>query len=348
MRSNQVSSVRTSDYTTVETAIKLFFEDTAGWVETKKIASRIQRNYNTTRFILNKLTKPGKKNEKPVLLKQRAGREVVYRVNRSYPDELIRMQQLPNVKFTEIHGLCLYIDELFNNQKGILGIDCFLCDGSVTSQFICNSCGHHFRTGSFKYHAQFGTARDMSFSFGVGKGSLTIWLNCSDSPLRFRDFQHFLTFIHAKTGVRVWENLKFWRVKQFGLNIDGIKIEIDEKPYRNNKPIMEFFRLSNWGSWFAQKYKKKLWDGLKEVEINRNEFHFQKDWPIDSLIAAIQGSLTLPQAMSGITYMKNDFQSLAREMRSIGSMMLKQDREHKKEMSKLRKELAELQRRGKL
>ncbi|MHA1886813.1 MAG: hypothetical protein ACTSX0_02200 [Promethearchaeota archaeon] len=324
---------------TAEEAILEFFEDYSGWITPKILAAKLGRNYNTIRDKCNEISKRRGRNAR--LLRKRDGLLVKYKANRPYPDDLIRMEQVKAVKFPLIHGLTLYVDNLFR-QSPTLGLNCILCGQPVDKSFACSRCGYHFRVGKFTYRRKIATGRIVSWRYGRTKNSLTIWINSSESPLAFRDLQHMFTRVSALTGVNLWENLYYFRTKQFGISQDGVKIEVDERHYRDNPAMLEFFRLSNFSNWFAQRYKKKTIFDNTEYEIIRSELHVQQEYPLDNFLYALQGTLTESQAISGINSMRLDLREMTLELRSLSRIIMVQNERIKRLEEKNKKQSKKL------
>lgn len=319
---------------TSEDAILEFFEDYAGWISPKILAAKIDKNYNTVRDKCNKISKRRGKSAR--LLRKKGGLLVFYRANRPYPDDLIRMKQAQNVKFPLIHGLTLFIDDIFR-QISTLGLSCISCGNLVSKSFKCSRCGYKFTTGKFTYRRKISSGRIVHWRYGKTKNSLTIWINSSEAPLAFKDLQHMFTRLSALTGINLWDNLPYFRTKQFGINHDGMKIEVDERHYLDNPVMMDFFRLSNFSNWFAQRYKKKTIFDNTEFEIVRNEMHIQQEYPLDNFLYALQGTLTESQAISGLNSMRLDIREMTMELRSLARIVLTQHTKLKEQDSELKK-----------
>jgi len=123
------------------------------------------------------------------------------------------------------------------------------------------------------------------------RGLLVVQVNCSGCPMDLDRFVGWLAqldgWLLAKHWPRVQGNLHLWRVVQYGLNQDYLKMSFD-------KPSVAI-TLQGFRNWFYRVYDKTLDDGSK---VTRSEIHSKESVEVPAFLSLASGSMSYVQVMN--------------------------------------------------
>lgn len=224
----------------------------------KQIAQRIDANPNYISRCCRKLYDQG------LIFRRNLGIAYEYYSKVQFPGNLYRQKQASNVTFTQVHGLCMKTK--YDIAKG---------DG------LGLGLGEAIQFGK-TYSRGYQPFRFLSYRFGAN-GVLTVWLKCSDAPLGFEDFKHFLTEVQGLFRIAVWTRMDEWIVTQYGMNRD-IGFSKDLAMHTNEQIVL--FGL---GQFMCQVYNKKL----PEIgDVQRIELHGWEPIIAKEFFAIFQGGVS--------------------------------------------------------
>ncbi len=281
-----MTSKNPSKHTSTKKAILIFLEENYGEWTPKVIARKINRNYNTVRGVCYALYK------NKTLERTRVGLCAFYRLRRPYENEFYRISRVSTGILPEIHNLHLYRGGLIH-QKG----------------------GYRPEVYNKDFRYIFGHKRNVTVRHGKKNQSINLWLSCSENPLTFEDFKHFLTFVEGLTHVKVWSELSKWTIKRYGINVDNQKFEETPQPT---------LLLSAFAGWFAQQYDKEI-DGVK---LRRTEIESRNAITADEFMNLVRGGITTNQALNAVAVLARKLDTLQREFRSYLKYQERKERKH--------------------
>ena len=289
--------------TTVKAEVLRYLDDNPGLQTPMVIAQRLKLNYDSIRNACWKMAKEG------ILERSRPGLCVFYEIKMNFVNKFYRLKQSNDFPFPQIHQLTLYFEGV--HQRGGHGVVyCRSCSTTIDQGVdFCSNCGLTLPIFGLMNHHYMNKHRHITFIFGKRNDSLTVKLGCTDDPLSFEDFKHFLTEVQGITRVTVWKQLDRWLVKQYGLNKD-IPYTNNNAKFNSNEQVV----LSGFGKWFAQQYKKELPD---IGPVQRNELHPADPLLADKFLQMVSGSVTAAQAVSSMVMTNKKIEDLSKEIRGL-------------------------------